>query len=106
MTTVIESKVTSQGVLIPRPLFADWGEVEEVEIEQHSDAIIIRPKPAPAQQLRAEIVREMQAAGLVEKLPWTEHPPVPPEERARLAKKLSRGKSLSEIVIEDRADRV
>ncbi len=105
MTTVVEAKVTSQGVLIPRPLLAAWGEVEEVEIEQHRDAIIIKPKPAPAGQLRAEIVREMKAVGLVEELPWTPLPVVPPEERARLAKKLSLGKPLSEIIIEEREDR-
>lgn len=106
MTTVVEAKVTSQGVLIPRPLLAAWGEVEEVEIEQYSDAIIIKPKSAPSRQLRAEIVREMQAVGLVEELPWTRPPAVPAEERARLARKLSRGKPLSEIIIEEREDRV
>ncbi|MBS1253989.1 MAG: hypothetical protein MAG451_03045 [Anaerolineales bacterium] len=90
MTTVIEAKVTSQGVLIPRPLLAAWGEVKEVEIEQHSDAIIVKPKSAPARELRAEIVREMKAAGLIEELPWTPPPTAPAEERARLATKASR----------------
>ncbi len=52
-----------------------------------------------------QIGDEMKAAGLVEDLPWTHLPVVSPQERARLAKKLSYGKPLSEIIIEDRADR-
>lgn len=106
MTTIIEAKVTSQGVLIPRPLLTAWGEIEEVEIEQHSDAIIIKPKSVPARSPRAEIVREMKAVGLVEALPWPLPAAVPPKERTRLARKLSQGKPLSEIIIEEREDRV
>jgi len=34
MTAIIAVKVTSQGVLVPRPLLAAWGDVGEVEIEQ------------------------------------------------------------------------
>ena len=105
MATVVDVKVTSQGVLVPRPLIASWGDVEEVEIEQHADAIIIKPKAQHPDRLRAQIVSEMKAAGLIEELPWTQPPAVSPEERARLAKKLSRGKPLSEIIIEDREDR-
>jgi hypothetical protein len=49
-----------------------------------------------------KIVNEMKAVGLIEDLPW-EHPPVvSSEERTRLAKKLSHGKPLSEIIVEDR----
>jgi len=61
-----------------------------------------QPRP---DQLRAQIVSEMKAAGLVEELPWSQPPPVSSEERARLAEKLSHGKPLSEIIIEDREDR-
>jgi antitoxin component of MazEF toxin-antitoxin module len=98
-------KVTVQGVLVPRPMIQAWGDVQEVEIEQHSDAIIIKPKGRPATELRERIVTEMKAAGLVEDLSWTSPPVVPAEERARLAKAMSQGKPLSEVIIEEREDR-
>jgi hypothetical protein len=47
----------------------------------------------------------MKAAGLIEDLPSAQPLVVSSEERARLAKKLSHGKPLSEIIIEDREDR-
>ena len=75
---------------------------EEVEIEQRSDAIIIKPKTKRASQLRAQILRKMKAAGLIEDLSWEQPPVVSPKERARLAKQLSHGQPLSEIIIEDR----
>jgi len=105
MNTVIAVKVTPQGVLVPRPLITAWGDVQEVEIQQHADVIEIRPKTNRSHQLRARIVSEMKAAGLIEDLPWAQPPAVSSEERARLAKKLSPGKPLSEIIIEDREDR-
>ena len=105
MTKVVAVKVTPQGVLVPRPLIAAWGDIQEVEIEQHPHAIVIKPKANRASQLHAQIVSEMKAAGLIEDLPWAQPPVVSPEECARLAKKLSHGKPLSEIIIEDREDR-
>lgn len=102
MNTVIAVKVTPQGVLVPHPMITAWGDVEEVEIEQHANAIIAKPKTDRADGLHAQIVNEMKAAGLIEDLPWAQPPVVPSEERARLAKKLSHGKPLSEIIIEDR----
>ena len=60
MTTLLAVKVTPQGVLVPRPLIAALGgDVEEVEIEQRSDVIIIKPKTKHASQLRAQILHEM-----------------------------------------------
>jgi len=47
----------------------------------------------------------MKAAGLIEDLPWAQPPAISPEERARLAERLSHGKPLSEIIIEDRENR-
>jgi len=87
---------------VPRPLITAWGDVEEVEIEQRANAIIVKPKTNRSRQLHAQIVSEMQAAGLIEDLPWAQPQVVSSEERARLAKKLSYGKPLSEIIIEDR----
>ena len=98
-------KVTTEGVVVPRPLIAEWGDIQEVEIEQHTDAIIIRPKGQTADDLHEAIVEKMKAAGLIEELPWPHPPVIPAEQRAHLAKRLSQGKLLSEIVIEDREDR-
>jgi hypothetical protein len=36
---------------------------------------------------------------------WETPPDVPPEERARLAKKLAQGQPLSEVIIAEREDR-
>jgi hypothetical protein len=105
MTTAIDIKVTDQGVLVPRPLLAGWGDIEEVEIEQRADAIIIKPKDAQVPSVRDRIVREMAHEGLVETLPWAQPPLVPPEERARLAEKLTHGDPLSEVIIEEREER-
>ena len=98
-------KVTSQGVLVPRPLIQAWGDIQEVEIEQRPDAIVIKPKGQPVVGPRDRIIEEMKAAGLIDELPWKPSPGVSAEERARLAKALSKGKPLSEIIIEDREDR-
>ncbi|MBN1887036.1 MAG: hypothetical protein JW850_03565 [Thermoflexales bacterium] len=104
MDTTIAIPVTSQGVLVPRSLMVGWGSVEEVEAERHSGVVIIRPKVACADPARAQIISKMKAAGLIEELPWSRPPYVSPEERARLAKKLSDGKPLSEMIIEERRD--
>jgi hypothetical protein len=89
-------------VLVPRPLIAAWGDVEEVEIEQRAHALIITPKDHQADPLRARITGEMKAAGLIEDLPWAQPREVSPVERARLAEKLGHGKPLTEIILEDR----
>lgn len=104
MARSTEVKVTSEGMLIPRSLLPAWGDVKEVEIERRGDSIIIKPK-AGSRKIRDRIVREMRDAGLVETLPWVQPPPVSPEERARLAEELSRGKPLSEVIIDEREER-
>ena len=105
MTRAVSVRVTPQGVLVPHPLIAAWGDVKEVEIEQYPDAIVIKPRTDQANQSRAQIVSERKAAGLIEDLPWAQPPVVLPDERARLAEKLSHGKPLSEIIIESREER-
>jgi len=102
MGKIVAAKVTPQGVLVPRRLITAWGDVEEGEIEQYADAIVIKPKANRTRQPHAQIVSEMKAAGLIEDLPWAQPPAVSSEERAHLAKRLSHGKPLSEIIIEDR----
>ena len=101
----MDTKVTSRGVLVPRPLLEPWGDVEEVQIEQHEDAIIIKPKASQDASTGNEIVRRMKTHGLVETLPWKKPPRVSQEERSELAEKLSRGKPLSEVIIEGREER-
>jgi hypothetical protein len=98
-------KVTSRGVLVPRPLLAAWGDVEEVQIEQREDAIIIKRKESQGASVGEQIVRQMKADGLVETLPWKQRPTVSPEKRAELAEKLSRGKPFSQVIIEGREER-
>jgi antitoxin component of MazEF toxin-antitoxin module len=98
-------KVTSQGVLVPRLLIQAWGDIQEVEIEQRPDALVIKPKRRSSAQSREKMIEEMKAAGLIEELHGAPPPKVSAEERARLAKILSQGKPLSEIIIEDREDR-
>jgi hypothetical protein len=99
-------KVTNQGVLVPRPLLQAWGDIEEVEVEQRPDAIVIKPKSPALARSREQMLKEMKAAGLIQELHGTPPPKVSAKERARLAKKLGQGKPLSEIIIEDREDRV
>lgn len=47
----------------------------------------------------------MKADGLVEALPWKQPPRVSSEKRAELAERLSRGKPLSQVIIEERKER-
>jgi hypothetical protein len=101
---VIAAKVTPRGVLVPRSLIATWGNVREVEIERHADTVIIRPKPAEVAPWRGQVIGKMKAAGLIEDLSWPEPLVVSPEARARLTEKLSLGKPLSELIMEDREE--
>jgi len=101
---VIAAKVTPRGVLVPRSLIATWGNVREVEIEKHADTVVIRPKPAEAAPWRGQLIGKMKAAGLIEDLSWPEPSIVSPEARAHLAEKLSQGKPLSELIMEDRQE--
>jgi hypothetical protein len=102
--TVVAAKVTPRGVLVPRSLLAAWGNVREVEIEKHSGTVVIRPRPIETRPQRDQVIGKMKAAGLIEDLPWPEPPAVSPEARTHLAEKLSLGKPLSEIIMEDREE--
>ena len=101
MGRVVDVKITPEGVLIPHPLLEAWGDIQEVEVEQRADALVVKPK-ADRGQLHDRIVNEMKAAGLIEELPWEPPAAVSAEVRARLAEKLSHGRPLSELIIEDR----
>jgi hypothetical protein len=106
MGRVVDVKITDEGVLIPHPLLEAWGDIQEVEIEQRADALVVKPKAESSRRLHNRIVDEMKAAGLIEELPWTRPPAMSTEARANLADKLSQGRPLSELILEDREERV
>jgi hypothetical protein len=54
---------------------------------------------------RAQAIAALRETGLVVTPEWPASPVVSPEERARLAQKISAGQPLSEIIITNRADR-
>lgn len=104
MGRVVDVRITPEGVLIPRPLLEAWGDIQEVEIEQQVDALVIKPKVNRTSRLRDRIIKEMKAAGLIEELPWTPPLAVSTEARARLAEKLSHGRPLADLILEDREE--
>ena len=101
MSNVPTVQMTEQGLLVPQALLQHWGEVEVV---QRPTYIIIKPRQSENQP--EQLIQEMKAAGLIVELQAAPPPVVTPPERAALAHRLSQGRPLSEIVIEERADRV
>ncbi len=98
MTTTLAVQMTPQGLLIPRAAFQDWG---KVEVLREKRRIIVQPQTST--QERDLVIQALRKDGLlVEMAGEPLSPPVTPEERAELAKKLSVGRPLSEIVIEER----
>ncbi len=98
MTTTLAVQMTPQGLLIPRAAFQDWG---KVEVLWEKRRIIVQPQTST--QERDLVIQALRKDGLlVEMAGEPLSPPVTPEERAELAKKLSVGRPLSEIVIEER----
>jgi hypothetical protein len=101
MSTVIATKVTPQGLLIPTSALQEWLE-QEIEVIKEQQRIIIQPKSAPRTE-RDQVLQILEAAGLL--LP-AEAPPVrkPPSARQLddLAQKFAAGRPLSEIIVEDR----
>jgi len=102
--TIVAVRVTRRGVLVSRELIAALGNVQEVQIESRPDAVVITRKAALGDAWRVEVLDKMKAAGLVEDLRWPQPARVSPETRARVAEALSRGKPLSEIIMEDREE--
>ncbi|MGH2522323.1 MAG: hypothetical protein ACRDH2_07455 [Anaerolineales bacterium] len=104
MTTTLSLRVTEEGLQLPRQLFPQLGEVEIIQWDEY---ILIRPKSplVPGDDLRERVREALSKAGLLVTPTWPPPPNVPAAERAELAHKLSQGRPLSEIVIEDRADR-
>jgi len=107
MTTTIAAQMIPQGLLIPRAAIQEWTQTE-LEVIRTGIGILIRPKMASFQRECALDMQILEEAGLL--LP-IEPPPVPihpisAERQAELARKFSIGKPLSEIIIEERDDRV
>ena len=103
MEKTIPVEATDKGLLIPYEVL---GELEggELEVVREEGRIVIRLKLDPADE-RDRVAKVLRDAGLLYEPDW-EHPlPVSEQERARLAKKLASGPSLSEMIIADREDR-
>lgn len=104
MATQIKVKITPQGLLIPRTALGDWLEQGELEVVKAEKQIIIQPKSTPLTE-REQVWQILEQAGLltpVEPLP-PDHVPLSPEEKKGLARKLSQGRPLSEVIMEERA---
>jgi hypothetical protein len=99
----ITVQITRQGLLIPRKDLGDLG-AEELEAVREKGTIIIRPKAATANE-RTRVRQALRAAGMLYEPEWASPPPVSPQERTRLARKLGQSGPLSEAVIADREDR-
>ncbi len=102
--TTLSLTVTEEGLRLPREIFQRLGEVEVIE---RGDYVLIRPKPEPGDEanLRARVLSALREAGLVVTPAWPTPVSVSAEERAALAKALSVGPPLSQIIMDDRADR-
>jgi hypothetical protein len=107
MPTTIATQMTPRGLLIPRAAIQEWVQVE-LEAVKDETGILIRPKVMSPQQERALDMQILEKAGLL--LPIESSPTpitsISVERQAELAHKFSVGKPLSEIIIEERGDRV
>lgn len=102
MSLEIKIRMTPQGLLIPRAALGDWA-AQELEAVRERQSIVIRPKPVSSSE-QQQVLQALREDGLLVEIPQPPlQPPPTPEERAELARKLSLGRSLSEIVIEERA---
>lgn len=100
MSTIWTAKMTDEGLLLPREMVQDLG---EVEIVRRPDYILIKPKVMSDRELHSQARKVLREAGLLVKIHKESLPEVSPEERAELARRLASGRPLSEIVIEERA---
>jgi len=106
MSTHINPQLTAQGVLIPLQAVQEWLD-QGLEIVKDKDRIVIRPRSQSTPN-RARVLQVLDEAGLLaptEPLP-ADFKPLSPHEKEVLSRKLSAGRALSEIIIEERADRI
>ncbi|HID62583.1 MAG TPA: hypothetical protein EYP49_07585 [Anaerolineae bacterium] len=105
MVTKIAVQITPQGVLIPHAAVQEWIE-QGLEVIKDEQRIIIQPRSAPRTE-RECVLRILEDSGLLVEPHWEPvTSPISPKERAELAKKLSVGRPLSEVVIEEREERL
>jgi virulence-associated protein VagC len=91
---------TSQGLLIPRAILQDLGEVEVLREQQR---IVIQPKSLPTSQEREAVIEALRQDGLLVEVAWEPlSPPATTEERQELAAGLSVGPLLSDSIKEER----
>ncbi len=107
MDATIATQMTPKGLLIPRAALQEWTQTEWEAIKTGS-GILIRPKAPSLERESALDMQILEEAGLLLpiELPSVPIPPISAERRAELAHKFSIGKPLSEIIIEERQDRV
>ena len=70
MTTIIDVKVTPQGLLIPHALVAEWREVEVVKV---GNQIVVRPKHRSELREREALIDALRRANLTS--PLADSPP-------------------------------
>lgn len=105
MSTAITSRLTPLGLLIPRSALHEWLE-QGIEVIKEQQRIIIQPKSTPRTE-RERVLYILEVAGLL--LPA--EPPPPPrkplsaQELDELTRRFSVGQPLSEIIVEERAER-
>jgi len=105
MTTTVTVQMTPDGLLVPHAAVAGWTEIEVIKRDQQ---MIIRPKKLSAQQEWETMVQALRQARLTSPLADTlsqQAAPISPARRAELAQAMAVGRPLSEIVIEERAER-
>ncbi len=104
MATPIAVEMTPKGLLIPRAALQGWG---EIQIVRGKCRIVIQPKTLTPAQEHELMVQALREDGLLyEPKGEADLPVISDEERAELAKELCVGRPLSEIIIEERDDRV
>jgi hypothetical protein len=101
MSTVETARMTDEGLLLPREMVQDLGEVEVV---RRPDYILIKSKVVHDHELHDRARKVLREAGLLVEVHRKPLPEVSPEERAEIARRLASGRPLSEIVIEEREE--
>ena len=105
MATTIVVQMTPEGLLVPRDAVAGWTEIEVIKRDQQ---IVIRPKKLSAQQeweIVAQALRQARLTSPLADVLSQQAAPISPARRAELAQAMAVGRPLSEIVIEERAER-
>lgn len=103
MGAPVAIQMTRKGLLIPRDALGDLV-AGELEAMRAGGEIVIRPIRASADE-RDRVRQVLRAAGLLYEPAWKAPPPVPPDERARLAEKLGQAGALSKVIISGRGER-